>query len=322
MDFQALKTTHTQEIFTSVVMLLIVLSIITFLEKNPDRMHTKAIRDDNTLMAAMDKLSKLVPDSNILLSSKYAPIVTYFTGHTTKIPYGVSSKEALINYMLKRDYNYLVVFEGKSSVKELESLFSSKGLRSLDSDFERVASYTTELSKIHLYKLNVQRVSKMNLIDNVWKQYIIDNSKIADFDTPDISTIRSIKIKIADDGSGSVSVWLGSLSLVDEHGNEFAISDFQSGHGFTKLGGSGTQIDDTVNFVLGTQSLNLKTEGDGLEVVTRKSARLPSIDFTETQLKLWIKISDVNKLGEFRITVIGDDFVNYGNYWIQKPSKV
>lgn len=322
MDLQALKKTHIQKIFTGVGILLIILSITPFLEKNLDVVHTKAIRDDSTLIATMDKLSKLVPDGSILLSSRYAPIVTYFTGHTTKIPYGVASQEALINYMLKRDYNYLVVFEGSSSVKELESLFSSKGLKSLDNDFEQIASYTTELSKIHLYKLNVQRVGKTNLIDNAWKQYIIDNTKIADFGKPDISATQSIKIKIADDGGGSVSLWLGSLSLVDKYGNEFAISNFQRGHGFTKLGGSGTQTDDTVDFVLGTQSLKLKTEGDGLEVVTRKSAISPRIDFTDTQLKLWIKISDVNKLSEFRITVTSDDFVNYGNYWIQKPSKV
>lgn len=102
----------------------------------------------------MSNLSSLVPEDAVLVVSTYAPIVAYFTGHMARLPLGVSSASGLANFMRDRGYMFLVVFENKSDVSELRPLFSSKGLKALESTFVRIANYRTDFSVILVYQLN------------------------------------------------------------------------------------------------------------------------------------------------------------------------
>ncbi len=101
----------------------------------------------------MNNLSSLVPDGAILVVSTNAPFVAYFTGHTARLPIGVSSENGLTNFMKERGYMYLVVFENRSDVPQLRTLFSSKGLKSLEPTFIRIAEYQTDFSLILVYQL-------------------------------------------------------------------------------------------------------------------------------------------------------------------------
>jgi hypothetical protein len=94
------------------------------------------------------------------------------------------------------------------------------------------------------------------------------------------------------------------------------ITDFQAEHGFKKMGSAGFQMDDTAEFVIGQQSLKLSTNGDGIAVFTRKIDISPAIDLTNSSLKIWLKVSDVQNIKELRVTVTGDRFQTLRNYWI------
>lgn len=62
-------------------------------------------------------------------------------------------KEILINYMKENNYSYLIVFEGQSQIKIFDELFDNEGLKELDNDFIEIINYSTEFSKIHLYRM-------------------------------------------------------------------------------------------------------------------------------------------------------------------------
>jgi hypothetical protein len=327
-NIQSLITSNVRKVLVGVVLLSLIITIIGFQEQVPEEMKVKATSSsahiyDKTFIPKINELVSVVPEGSVIVSSGYGPLVNYFTGYKTVTPHPVSTKDELVDHMRKKGYDYLLVFEGKSSDEEFKKLFSSKGMKSLNDDFELLASTASDFSKIHLYKLkDHSRISGKNYAgDNEWQVHTITEQHIADLGRSDMSTINAIKIRIADDGTGLISAWLNVLSLIDKDGNETVIEDFQERHGFKKVGRSGIQTDDTTDFVAGAQSLKLQTEGDGSTVTTRKLDILPSIDFTDKQLRVWVKVSDIDKLSEFRIAVSSDDFENYRNYWIYKPNK-
>ncbi len=98
--------------------------------------------------------------------------------------------------------------------------------------------------------------------------------------------------------------------------NEVIITNFQAGHGFVRQSAPGEQLDDTLDFAIGSQSLKLVTYGDGSAVFTRKSDILPALNFTDRVLKLWIKVNGTDNIRELRITITNDDFRTYTDYWI------
>ena len=100
---------------------------------------------------------------------------------------------------------------------------------------------------------------------------------------------------------------------------ETQITTFQAGHGFKKMNPSGIQLDDSEDHVIGQQSLKLTTGGDGLAVFTRIIGISPPLDLDEKSMKVWVKVSDVSKIRELRVTVTGDKFETYRNYWISGP---
>lgn len=101
----------------------------------------------------MNNLSRLIPGDAVIVVSTNAPFVAYFTGHNVRVPFGANSKDTLINFMQTRGYVFLVVFEGRSDVTALAKLFSSKGLKTLESAFIQLAVYRTDFSIIHVYQM-------------------------------------------------------------------------------------------------------------------------------------------------------------------------
>jgi peptidoglycan/xylan/chitin deacetylase (PgdA/CDA1 family) len=97
---------------------------------------------------------------------------------------------------------------------------------------------------------------------------------------------------------------------------ELVITNFQSDHGFVLASEAGTQLQDAASFAIGSESLRLMTLGDGSPVFTRKSDIVPALNFTDRLLKVWVKVNGTENLPELRLTVTGDDFGTYTDYWI------
>jgi hypothetical protein len=78
-------------------------------------------------------------------------------------------------------------------------------------------------------------------------------------------------------------------------------------------------LDDTNEFVLGKQSRVLTTDSNSSAVFSRKIGILQTIDLTENVIQVWIKVSDISKIKELRVSVTADRFESYRNYWISSP---
>jgi hypothetical protein len=133
--------------------LLIGVTLLNFAQETKQLASPRSIIYDTHFVQAMHNISGLVPADAILVVSTNAPYVTFFTGHTAKVPFGLSSKETLVSYMVGRGYYYLVVFQGKSDEPLLKRLFSSGGQKDLESAFARLAEYHTDFSVIIVYQL-------------------------------------------------------------------------------------------------------------------------------------------------------------------------
>jgi hypothetical protein len=147
-----------KKIGTLLAVLFISLSIYSVVNFQYDISHQEtsgSIINDPKVIPALEQISSTIPhdrNTTVLVSSN-APHITLFTGLQTVRPYGVSSERSLAEFMMSHRLTYLIVIENKSDEPKLKSLFSSEGLKSLEGDFERLATYKTSYYKIHLYQL-------------------------------------------------------------------------------------------------------------------------------------------------------------------------
>ena len=110
---------------------------------------------DETFASAVSNISSFVPKNETLVVTSSSGVIKYFTGHPVKIPWRVNSQERLVQYMTDNNFTYLVVpvIRGNgSSVETLKPLFTEEGLRRLTFDFQRLAEFETQFSRIYLYK--------------------------------------------------------------------------------------------------------------------------------------------------------------------------
>lgn len=133
--------------------LIIAASLVNFEQETVAMASPRSIIYDSRFIPAMSNLSSLIPDGAVLVVSTNAPFVTYFTNHIARLPIGVSSTQGLSSFMRDRGYTYLVVFENRSDVPQLKTLFSSKGVKALKSAFIQIAAYQTDFSLIIVYQL-------------------------------------------------------------------------------------------------------------------------------------------------------------------------
>lgn len=93
------------------------------------------------------------------------------------------------------------------------------------------------------------------------------------------------------------------------------MTNLQAGHGFAKQSAQGTQADDATDYVKGSQSLKLTSDGIGSAVFTRKINIAPTIDLTGKYIKVWVKVSDVSLLSELWFYVSSDNFAANNYNW-------
>lgn len=138
----------------AVAVLIIAATLVSFQQQTETMANPNSIIYDRQFVEAMYNISRMLPDNENLVVSSNGPIVTYFTGHTAIVPYPVTSKQGLVNYMRQRGYSFLLAFENKSDVMALKVLFSSEGLRTLEPTFVPLAEYHTDFYVLFLYQLS------------------------------------------------------------------------------------------------------------------------------------------------------------------------
>jgi hypothetical protein len=91
--------------------LLIVISIITFLQQIPTIAHTTKIYDKE-YANALRYIGDIIPQNGngTLATTENYPQTTYFTGHKVKVPW-VNSEKSLVEFMWKVNSSYLLVPE-------------------------------------------------------------------------------------------------------------------------------------------------------------------------------------------------------------------
>ena len=112
----------------------------------------RAIMYDKTIISITREISDTVPSGETLVVSSQPTHFKYFTNHAVVIPWN-TTPATLPDYMSNSGYHYLVVVENVSDVEALRPIFVSKGISALDANFEKIASYKSDIFKIHLYKL-------------------------------------------------------------------------------------------------------------------------------------------------------------------------
>jgi predicted RND superfamily exporter protein len=110
-------------------------------------------RKDKELVPTLQDISKLVPKNESIMLSSFDPIVFYFTERHVKVPNKIQSLDSLVNFMEKGNYNYLLTIDGQYNVPKRDSKFNVSQFY-MENDFDEIAVYNTDLSRLHLYKRN------------------------------------------------------------------------------------------------------------------------------------------------------------------------
>jgi hypothetical protein len=113
--------------------------------------------NDDLYIQAVKNLTKSVPKNETLVVTANSAVIKYFSDHPVKVPWRgkVTSEKTLVTWMSNIGYKYLVVVytHGRgTSIAELKPIFSNKGLRALNADFQKLGETRTESAKLLLYK--------------------------------------------------------------------------------------------------------------------------------------------------------------------------
>jgi peptidoglycan/xylan/chitin deacetylase (PgdA/CDA1 family) len=92
------------------------------------------------------------------------------------------------------------------------------------------------------------------------------------------------------------------------------ITSFQAGHGFTQNGTGTSNLNDNTDFILGTQSAKMTTNGAGAGNAL-KHAGLPSVDLTGKNIVAWLKVDDWTHVTQAYL-YLGD--TNLANFFLAK----
>lgn len=91
---------------------------------------------------------------------------------------------------------------------------------------------------------------------------------------------------------------------------ETFVTNWQSGHGFTRGSANGTQEDDTTVYIKGSQSLKHTTVGTGNSCFSSKTG-MTAMDMSGKMFKLWVCIDDPTNTAELWLYASSDSFTNY-----------
>ncbi|RWS41483.1 DUF2479 domain-containing protein [Bacillus mycoides] len=91
------------------------------------------------------------------------------------------------------------------------------------------------------------------------------------------------------------------------------VTSFQGNHGFTKQSVAGAQSDDTTDYALGMQSLQITTDGDG-KVVFSRNTSIGAIDATKKQILVTVKVKNIQRVNELTLFLFSNK--NLTDYYV------
>lgn len=87
------------------------------------------------------------------------------------------------------------------------------------------------------------------------------------------------------------------------------VSKFQSGHGWGQSGANGTLADDTGEYLFGTQSLKLTSDGAGAGYCSaRKTGISPTFDMDQNNLRVWLRVTNGSAISQLLVYVSSTNF--------------
>lgn len=91
------------------------------------------------------------------------------------------------------------------------------------------------------------------------------------------------------------------------------VTTFASGHGWTTGGADNVlkNLNDTSDFVLGSQSAQVTSLTDGSTTVTFSKTGITAFDMTAKQFVVWVKVDDMSRLGGLTMRAGSDITANY-----------
>jgi hypothetical protein len=121
--------------------LLIVISIITFLQQIPTIAHTTKIYDKE-YANALRYIGDIIPQNGngTLATTENYPQTTYFTGHKVKVPW-VNSEKSLVEFMWKVNSSYLLVPE---DISEPPPDNTPLLIQMVEKPFEKISDFYAE----------------------------------------------------------------------------------------------------------------------------------------------------------------------------------
>lgn len=127
-------------------------------------------------------------------------------------------------------------------------------------------------------------------------------------------------LSVGHNEDGTISGLAGSPNLIPAPAESSVVTMFQSGHGFTASpGATGSQSDDTADFLYGTQSRLLTTAGTNGFTACRKTG-MGAIDATGKCLAMTVKIDRPDRLADCRLDISSDVFTNWSSGDTISPS--
>jgi peptidoglycan/xylan/chitin deacetylase (PgdA/CDA1 family) len=138
-----------------------------------------------------------------------------------------------------------------------------------------------------------------------------------------VQTALDQKVIIANDLSGTptspvVAPAYQPNSQRQPNSTDTLLTAFQSPHGFGIVSANGSQTNDTTNFVRGSQSLKIVTNGLGNPTTTQKSSISPTINVTGKSFKVKVMADKPTNITQLYFYFSSDNVV--ANWFTVKPS--
>lgn len=140
-------------ILASAAAAVLVISVIMFQVELSNLATNEDLIYDKSILSVMSAISDSVPANETLVVSTSQPHFIYFNDRSAAVPWSASSEWTLVSYMKENGNHYLIIIENVSAAPELDQLFSTEGLGSLNSHFEELRTDESDFFRVHLYKL-------------------------------------------------------------------------------------------------------------------------------------------------------------------------
>jgi hypothetical protein len=137
----------------SVAVTVLIISVIMFQVELSNLATNEDLIYDKSILSVISAISDSVPANETLVVSTSEPHFIYFNDRSAAVPWSASSEQTLVSLMKENGNHSLAIIENVSAAPELDQLFSTVGLGSLDTHFEQLRTDESDFFRVHLYKL-------------------------------------------------------------------------------------------------------------------------------------------------------------------------